>query len=63
MFTFSLLKKFTEEKSYRGIKEEKLFYSFCDIKGQGEDARLKKKKSASAPEYFWSPEEHCNPSG
>lgn len=55
MFTFSLLKKFTEEKSYRGIKEEKPFYSFCDIKGQGEDAILKKKKISFGSRVFLVP--------
>lgn len=48
VFIFSLLKKkIYQRKIPRGIKDEKISYSFCDIKLQGEDASLKKPTKTS----------------
>lgn len=41
MFSFLCLKKFTKEKSYRSIKDEKASLFSCDIK-LGEYARFSK---------------------
>lgn len=45
VFIFSLLKKIYQRKIPQGIKDEKISYSFCDIKLQGEDASCLKKKN------------------
>ena len=59
MFTFSLLKKFTKEKLYGALRHPILFV----IQYYKRKVSFFFFKSASAPEYSWSPEGCCNLAG